>query len=50
MTATSILAGMTGLMGLISFVTFVIALINLFQNEGTGEGILGNACGPYIFS
>jgi len=49
MAVTSILTAMTGLVGLISLILFVMVLIKLFQNEGTGKGILGIICGLYTF-
>jgi uncharacterized membrane protein len=42
----SILSGLSFLAGT---VMFVMVLIKLFQNEGTGKGILGLICGLYTF-
>jgi len=37
------------LVGLATFALFIVVLIKLFQNEGTGKGILGLICGLYTF-
>lgn len=40
---------LSGLAGLASIVLFIMVLIKLFQNEGTGKGILGLICAIYTF-
>jgi uncharacterized membrane protein YfcA len=40
---------LSGLVGIAVFVLFIMVLIKLFQNEGTGKGILGLICGLYTF-
>ena len=40
---------LSGLAGLAAFVLFIMVLIKLFQNEGTGKGILGLICAIYTF-
>jgi hypothetical protein len=42
-------AVLSGLVGIAVFVLFIMVLIKLFQNEGTGKGILGLICGLYTF-
>jgi hypothetical protein len=43
----TILSLVASLIGLVAFGCFVYVLIKLFQNEGTGKGILGLICGLY---
>ena len=40
---------LSGLAWLAGIVMFIIVLIKLFQNEGTGKGILGLICMLYTF-
>lgn len=44
-----ILTILSVLVGIGSFVLFIMVLIKLFQNEGTGKGILGLICALYTF-
>jgi hypothetical protein len=44
-----VLSILSVLIGIATFVLFVIVLIKLFQNEGTGKGILGIICSLYTF-
>lgn len=40
---------LSAIVGIAVFVLFILVLIKLFQNEGTGKGILGLICGLYTF-
>ncbi|MBN1811533.1 MAG: hypothetical protein JXA14_06840 [Anaerolineae bacterium] len=40
---------LSAIVGIAVFVLFIMVLIKLFQNEGTGKGILGLICGLYTF-
>jgi hypothetical protein len=40
---------LSAIVGIATFVLFILVLIKLFQNEGTGKGILGLICGLYTF-
>jgi hypothetical protein len=43
----TILSILASVIGLVAFGCFIYVLIKLFQNEGTGKGILGLICGLY---
>jgi len=45
----SFLLVLSGLVSLGVLVLFIIVLVKLFQNEGTGKGILGLICSLYTF-
>jgi hypothetical protein len=40
---------LSAIVGIAVFVLFIMVLIKLFQNEGTGKGILGLICALYTF-
>jgi hypothetical protein len=46
----AIVAGILGLLFILAgTVCAIIVLVRLFQNEGTGKGILGLICGIYLY-
>ena len=45
----AIFMGLSGVAGVVSLGCWVMVLIELFEREGTGKGILGIVCGIYTF-